>query len=136
MHEMGWRIQRWSNGDKASREEEYKNRGTEMWYEGAKRIEKREYILDIDDETAGQLTSRTGHPASDGRLAIESKEDLKRRLGYSPDRAEAILGAMAIQPMAIGRGLSSEPSPFEQFAELHAGNGTLAEIPAGMDAGG
>jgi phage terminase large subunit len=136
MHEMGWKIQRWSNGDKANRDEEYKNRGTEMWYEGAKKIEKREYILDIDDETAAQLCSRAGAPASDGRLAVESKKDLKERLGYSPDRAEAILGAMAIQPISIGRGFSNDPSPFEQFQEMHAGNGSMIEIPAGMDAGG
>lgn len=135
LHEMGWRIQRWSNGDKANREEEYRNRGTEMWYEGAKKIEKREYILEVDELTASQLCGRRGYPASDGRLAVESKEDLRKRLGYSPDRAEAILGAAAINPVAIERGMSGDPSPFEQFAEMRAHGDQFLELPAGIDAG-
>jgi phage terminase large subunit len=135
LHEMGWRIQRWSNGAAAERADEYKNRGAEMWYEGAKKIERRDVILEVDDLTAGQLASRKGGPSSDGRLQVEAKEALKSRMGFSPDRAEVILGAIIAHGGAVVQNLVREATPFEQFAEMQENDGLLIGVPAGMEAG-
>lgn len=135
LHELGWRINRWSNADKASREDEYLNRGSEMWYEGARKIQSREIALEIDDRTAEQLAARKGGVhGSSGRLRTEPKEEFVTRLGYSPDRAEAILGALAVRGAHVQQ-FSKEATPFEQFAEMQRDGGTLLEIPAGMNAG-
>jgi hypothetical protein len=135
LHELGWRIQRYSAADKAGREDEYLNRGSELWYEGAKKIAQREFVLEVDDQTAAQLAGRRGSVhASSGRLRVEPKEEHNHRQGYSPDRAEAILGAMLTVGAHVQQ-LSKDASPFEQFAEMHRGDGTLVAVPAGMDAG-
>jgi len=135
LHELGWLVNRWSNGAKANRPEEYLNRGTEMWYEGAKAIERQEYLLEIDEETQRQLTQRSGRVHSSGRLAVETKEEMKKRLGYSPDRAEVILGCMTCQGHAVVQNLVRQATPFEQFAEMQHQSGNLVEMPAGMEAG-
>lgn len=134
LHELGWRINRWSNADKAHREDEYLNRGSEMWFEGAKKIQKREVVIEADEQTVKQLTSRKGGVhSSSGRLRVEPKEDHNARMGYSPDRAEAILGAMACDG-AVVQSIVKEATPFEQFAEM-MDRGTTLELPAGMNAG-
>lgn len=135
LHELGWRISRWSNADKANREDEYLNRGSEMWYEGARKIQAREVVLEIDDRTAEQLAARKGTVhGSSGRLRTEPKEEFVSRLGYSPDRAEAILGAMAARGGVVQQ-FSHEATPFEQFADMQRSGGALLELPAGMNAG-
>lgn len=51
-------------------------------------------ILPDDEILKEQLVNRKWRRTSDGKLLLESKEDLKRRGGHSPDRADAVLGAM------------------------------------------
>lgn len=91
--EHGWHIQRVHNNSRA-REDHYANLAAQMWYGGAKRIQKGEVILDgLDDVTAEQLTSRLGFEHK-GILHVEPKRDMKARGLDSPDRADALLGAL------------------------------------------
>ncbi|MDE2020034.1 MAG: hypothetical protein KGJ13_06850 [Patescibacteria group bacterium] len=90
---MGWRIGRVNNGSKP-RNDHYANAGAEMWWEGAKKIERREIILPDDDDSRAQILDRKRIPHLKGKLAIESKRDMKARGVTSPDRADAIFGVM------------------------------------------
>ena len=92
--ESGWQIQRVNNGSAADKPEAYANRGAEIWFEARVKIEKGEIILPNDPELVAQLTSRRGWPDSKGRLQLESKADMRSRGLPSPDRADAVLGAM------------------------------------------
>lgn len=103
LHEAGWPINRESNGREAHDSYSYFNRGAEIWYEGAESIRKCEVILPDDEELKAQLTGRKGKPNSKGKLQVESKDEMKRAGRASPDRADAILGAMACQKMTPGR---------------------------------
>lgn len=94
LHELGWHIQRDNAGAAADQPEHYFNRSAETWFEAAKRIERGEIILPDDDQLTAQLVTRQSKPRSDGRLQLESKEDMRKRGIGSPDRADAILGAM------------------------------------------
>jgi len=47
-----------------------------------------------DEDFVRQLTSRMWARKSDGKLRLESKQDMRKRGLTSPDRAEAVLGAM------------------------------------------
>ena len=49
-----------------------------------------------------QLTSRRGWPDSKGRLELESKQDMRSRNLPSPDRADAVLGAMTANQFGSG----------------------------------
>lgn len=93
--EAGWHFQRVNNGSAARDKTAYKNHAAETWYEAGKGFETRKWILEgADDVTVAQLTQRTGFAPSDGVREVESKEDMKGRGLDSPDRADAIVGAM------------------------------------------
>lgn len=93
LHELGWRVQRDNAGERAE-SDVYFNRSAETWGEGAKTIERGEIILPDDDVLTAQLTSRKTLPRSDGRVQLESKEQMRKRGVGSPDRADAVLGAL------------------------------------------
>ena len=101
LHEAGWPVRRVNNGSPASRADYYANKGAEIWFEGRTQIERRQIILPDDRELVAQLTARRGWPDSKGRLQLESKADLRARGIGSPDRADAVLGAMMPAP-AVG----------------------------------
>ncbi len=92
--ESDWPIQRVNNGSTPNNPAAYANRGAEIWFEGRTQIERGQIILPDDKELVAQLTARRGWPDSRGRLALESKQDMRSRGLPSPDRADAILGAM------------------------------------------
>jgi hypothetical protein len=91
---MGWRINRVNNGEAARFDGHYANLAAEMWYEGAKQIARREVILPDDDDLRAQMLDRKRIPHAKGKLAVESKREMKQRGVRSPDRADAVFGAM------------------------------------------
>lgn len=70
--------------------EEYVNRVTELWY-SIRRFCEAGQLKGLDKETAKELTSRkislVGKPA---KIVVEPKADLKKKIGRSPDRADAL----------------------------------------------
>lgn len=70
-----------------------------MWYYGMKWMRDEEPSFDgidqeLADDLAGELSAIRFTFDSSGRLKVEAKEDLKRRLGRSPDIADAVLITM------------------------------------------
>jgi NAD(P)-dependent dehydrogenase (short-subunit alcohol dehydrogenase family) len=96
--ELGWNINRQDNGAKSSNPLVWANKGSEVWDYGRKQIEDRLVILPNDDTLKEQLLNRRWQRKSDGRLLLESKDTLRKRGGHSPDRADAVLGAMMPAP--------------------------------------
>jgi hypothetical protein len=94
MAESGWTIRRVNNGSPARDTEHYTNKAAEIWFEGRTIIERQQIILPDDKELIAQLTTRLGWPDSKGRLQLEPKQDMRSRGLPSPDRADALLGAM------------------------------------------
>ncbi len=92
--ESKWPICHVNNGSSAAKPDAYANKGAEIWYGGRTQIERGQIILPNDPELIAQLTGRRGWPDSKGRLQLESKSDLGGRGLPSPDRADAVLGAM------------------------------------------
>ncbi len=95
LSEAGYSIRRVNNGAPATNADAYANKGAEMWYEGRTQIERQQIILPTDRELFAQLTTRRGWPNSKGRLELETKQAMRARGIRSPDRADAILGALA-----------------------------------------
>lgn len=90
----GWRVRRVNNGATADNADAYANKGAEIWFEGRTKIERQQVILPNDRELVAQLTSRLGWPNSKGKLELESKQAMRARGLSSPDRADAVVGAM------------------------------------------
>jgi phage terminase large subunit len=91
---MGWRIHRVNNGAAPRSSGHYANLAAEMWFEGAQQIVRREIVLPDDDDLRAQMLDRKRVPNARGKLAVESKHDMKKRGVNSPDRADAVFGAM------------------------------------------
>lgn len=78
----------------------YFNLISEVWIKGVRKIENGEISFgpngsnDLDPETFRQMTSRYLQWAKNGKQKIESKEDMAKRGVSSPDRADAVLGAI------------------------------------------
>lgn len=93
--EMGWPINRVDNGS-SPRDSAYYNRGAEIWFTGSEVIQTMNCILPDDEALHAQLTTRQVVMTSDGILKIEEKKDMKKRGLPSPDRADAVLGCLAV----------------------------------------
>lgn len=83
---------------KAIRPEKYPNVRNEMWWIAREDFYKREYDLTrLDRDTRkslrNQLAAPTWQPDTRGRRVVESKEDTKKRIGRSPDGADAFLAS-------------------------------------------
>lgn len=64
----------------------------ELWIRGRRELYNRACKLPLDQELADQLSQPTYEYTSDGRVKIESKEAMKKRLGVgSPDKADSWL---------------------------------------------
>jgi hypothetical protein len=134
LEEAGWPILRFYGGAAPLCNSEYANRNAEVWTEGTIGIRKGDWILPRDEELKGQIVSRKTSRGGTGRLAgkliIESKEDMAKRGLPSPDRADAVLGAMGVLPR-----VGSSPEPLRELQEQmleQANDVGLAGLPGAM----
>jgi hypothetical protein len=81
-------------GSRAEDPERFTNRRTESWFRAKWRMPE----LDIpnDDDLAADLVSTSYRMTSAGQLEAEKKEYVKKRLGRSPDRGDALV--MLLEP--------------------------------------
>jgi len=86
-----------NGGEKADDNERYVNAVTEAWLELAKAIKAGMVDLDNNTNIISQLSSRRYKIQGDRRLALETKDDYKKRVKRSPDDADAL--AMAYSPL-------------------------------------
>ena len=138
LQEQGWKINRCRNGSAPDDAEVYRNWGSETWHDGAEEIRRCRVILDIDEDTKMQLCDRRMDRKSDGRLGLESKDDMRRRGAGSPDRADALLGCMRGSPahapvdfMASGMALSLDERMRQELAEEASASGVHDGCHAG-----
>ncbi len=75
----------------------YYNKRSEMWFELAKWV-KRGGALPKCPELKKELSAPT-YTFHNGKFRIESKDQIKKRLGYSPDRADALALTFAMPDM-------------------------------------
>jgi hypothetical protein len=97
MQESNFYLQRINNGSQAKRADIYFNLNAEWWSIVGQLIERRIISIPNDEKLIAQLTSRQKLYDSKGRERLESKGDLKGRGGDSPDRADALIGAVMMR---------------------------------------
>lgn len=91
-------------GERAIEEERFTNKRTEALFRAKWRLD----ALDIpdDDFLAADLVATKYKMTSSGQLAAERKDEVKKRLGRSPDRGDALV--MLLEPEGIQAALSPE----------------------------
>jgi phage terminase large subunit len=98
MAEQDFHPHRVNNGSPAERSDIYANLSAEWWSTVGQLIERRMIRLPSDEKLVAQLTSRRKLYDSRGRERLESKADLASRGVESPDRADALIGAVKMGP--------------------------------------
>lgn len=99
----------------------YFNLRSQLWMEAGERFSSGEVVVDSDITLCGQLASTKFNYTGNGKIQVESKDDIKKRLGRSPDRADAfIMGLFALD--YVGR---LDDSEYQKVASDYQGSGTL-----------
>lgn len=92
--------------------DKYRNLRSELWFAGREWLEKRDCRID-DAELSGELVKPKYSLMSNGKMQVESKDEMKKRGLRSPDLADAFLltfAAPATTALHGGRGTSwAEP---------------------------
>lgn len=96
LREVGMRVEAFNGGNPAHDPDLYPNRRSEAWFVFANQLPSID--LDADPQLAADLVAPRYNLDSQGRRVVEPKDTTKRRLGRSPDRADAILMAYAPPP--------------------------------------
>jgi phage terminase large subunit len=92
----GFYMNRFHGGQGASEPDEYANLIGEVWHVGCREIERGRINLGVlDPETFKQLTTRKSEWSENGKLRVESKDKMRAEGRHSPDRGDAVLGAIA-----------------------------------------
>jgi hypothetical protein len=95
LREAGWPIGYFHGGSKPRFDTHFNNLISEVWFKGADRIKDRSIQLEPDEVLRAQLINRKTKWNSAGKCCLESKEEMRHRGVPSPDRADAVLGAIA-----------------------------------------
>jgi hypothetical protein len=107
-HDLGWPINRYNGGGEALRASDYANRNSEIWEYAGRDIKNLRVILPNDEKLHTQIVSRIRGADNRGRIRAETKEDMGERGIPSPDRADAVLGAMAIKGFILTHSKADE----------------------------
>jgi len=96
MAEEGYFLRRINNAAPASKPNLYANVAAEWWSVVGELIEHQKIVLPNYEKLIAQLTSRRKLYDSKGRERLESKTDMRARGLESPDRADALIGAIML----------------------------------------
>jgi hypothetical protein len=89
--EMDEKVLPVNGGSKAVNEDKFVNLKTELWWYARELFEKGRVSIINDPILIRQLGAVKYHYRSNGKTIVEPKDEVKTRLGRSPDRADAFI---------------------------------------------
>ncbi len=95
LEQLGYTVEGVHFGGSATDTQRFRNRRAEMHWTLRESLERGEVSLPDDDDLIADLASIRYLFTQDGRIQIESKDECRKRLGRSPDRADALALAVA-----------------------------------------
>ena len=78
--------------------EKYLNLRAELWFRAKEFFEERTCKIPFDEVLFSQLVAPRYSFNSQGRIKVESKDEMKKRGLRSPDRADALMLTLASEP--------------------------------------
>lgn len=90
LRQLGHRVEAVNVGASAERSDLFANTRSEIFWRLREALEKREVVLPRDDDLLAELTAFRFTYTANGKIALEPKEETKKRVGRSPDRADAL----------------------------------------------
>lgn len=91
LREMDEDVMAINGGERAIQEDKFVNLKTEMWWYARELFEKGLVSIINDPILIRQLGAVKYHYRSNGKTVVEPKDEVKTRLGRSPDRADAFI---------------------------------------------
>jgi hypothetical protein len=92
----GKRVEGVNVGESARDKERFVGLRDELWWTLRERFERGEIDIDAADEKlAAELVEIRYKPTSNGKIKVESKEEMAKRGVRSPNRADAVMLAFA-----------------------------------------
>lgn len=88
-------ILAYNAGQSANDKEQFLNRRAESWWLIRELLKKNELNLPPDNKLAADLTNIKFSYTSKGQIKLEAKDEIKKRIGRSPDRGDALAIALA-----------------------------------------
>lgn len=110
LRNQGWNVSAFNGGEQAHNPLRFPNRRSELWFMMAAQLPGLD--MDTDDQLEIDLTEPRYRYDLRMRKVVEAKDETKKRLGRSPDRADAVNlllvpGGPVLPPsMPAGRGVS------------------------------
>lgn len=104
----------------------YANLRAQMWWEASEKFAENRVSLPSDDyELARQLGNVRFDPTGTGKLLVQGKDEIKKAIGRSPDRADAfIMGLYALDYVS-----RLDNAEYSEVTRDRAGYGILVEPP-------
>lgn len=96
--------------ESAAMSEQFINLRAELWFKGRDWFAKKDVNLAADDLLAAELVQPRFKYASNGKLQVESKDDMKKRGVKSPNRADAFLLTLAGESVTASGSSALRPS--------------------------
>ncbi|UCG87925.1 MAG: hypothetical protein JSW71_05110 [Gemmatimonadota bacterium] len=95
LRQLKYEVEQVHFGGGASDPQRFRNRRAEMYWTLREKLERGEVSLPDDQELVADLSALRYAFTQDGRIQLESKDEVRKRLGRSPDRADAVALALA-----------------------------------------
>jgi hypothetical protein len=95
-------------GESPAIKNQYANLRAELWGRAKAWLEKRDCKLPRDERLVNELSSPRYSFMSNGKLKLESKDDMKRRGLASPDVADAFVLTFASDAATVGGSYSNQ----------------------------
>jgi hypothetical protein len=106
-----------------------------IWLEGAAEISRCEWILPYDDTLFSEMTTRQKKLNVRGKWQCEEKYEMRKRGVPSPNRADAVFGAMSVQDYAANAEVIQ--GPWKSWSEAENDSRDRAILSSiGASAGG
>jgi hypothetical protein len=91
LQEMDEKVLPINGGSRAVQEDKFVNLKSEIWWYAREQFEKGNVSIINDPILIRQLGAVKYHYRSSGKTIVEAKDEIKSRLGRSPDRADAFI---------------------------------------------
>ena len=104
LREMGDKVLEVNSSEKPHNEEKFRNLRAEMWWSVGRRFAEKDIRLTWTDPELRRELGSVSYQIKDGKLKAEPKEDIKKRLMRSPDKADAyIIGLHTLDHAVISK---------------------------------
>lgn len=100
LEEMGYDVEGFKGSRSPKDGDRFENLRAEGYWMLRDRLEAGEVALPRDEDLFTELLAIRWHPTAAGKIRLEKKDEIRARIGRSPDRADAV--AMAFWPKATG----------------------------------